>query len=103
MTTGLLRDNSIASANVTGASQLALALNGSRQAFMIQNNQSGNIEVNMSGPGAAGTAAGAGLLGSIVLSPGATVSGGLTGPYCPQNAINVLGTTNGGVIVVLEA
>lgn len=101
MTTGLIRDNSILSANVTGASQLALGLNSNRQMLFIQNNQTGNIGVTMATDNAGESASLTGS-GVIILTPGATVTAGLTGHYCPQNAVNVIGTANAGNITVLE-
>jgi hypothetical protein len=92
---GMARDNSIVA--LTGSSQAALPLNGARQFLIVENTGTANIGVNFSGIGPGGGAAVIGGTGTVTLAPGGSL---IFDHWCPQNAVNVTGTTGQSVCVI---
>lgn len=91
----MARDASILA--LTGASQLALPLNGNRQLLVIQNVGATSVGVNYSGPGAAGNPAVIGGSGTETLAPNEKR---MFDDWVPENAVNVIGTLGAAVIVI---
>ena len=92
--TGMARDNSL---TLSGASQVALPLNGNRQFLLIENTGSAAIGVNYSGAGAAGGVAAIGGAGTETLAPSAKTT---FDHWTPQNAVNVIGTAGQPVTII---
>jgi hypothetical protein len=95
---GMARDASIIGANVTGASQNALPLNGSRQFLHITNVGNASIGVNYSGAGAGGGTAAIGGTGTETLAPNEKLT---FDKWVPQNSINIIGVA-GQPITIIE-
>ena len=90
---GLTRDRSITA--LSGASQVALPLNGNRQFLLVQNVGANPVGLNVTGGPAV-----IGATGTLVLAPNEKWPASAN-PWVPQNAVNVTGTA-GQPVVILE-